>query len=169
MANIDFHGLDELRLSIQQVAELPDEVVDEMLNAAADITVEAQRAEAEKLGMYAGRTTHNNTRDTSATNFLRGQAKSYSTGATARSIKKGKVKTNAYGTRVLYITPTGSRTRGKKNPKKIRNAEIAFLNEYGTRTINARGFIRKANELSAAEATAAQAAVYDRFLKSKNL
>lgn len=154
MANIDFHGLDELRLSIRQVAELPDEVVDEMLNAAADITVEAQRAEAGKLGK-----SYRNP----------GQTKDYSTGQTRDSIQKGRVKLDKDGYRVLYITPTGSRTRGKKNPKKIRNAEIAFLNEYGTRTINARGFIRKANELSAAEATAAQAAVYDRFLKSKNL
>lgn len=154
MANINFHGLDELRLSIQQVAELPDEVIDEMLNAAADITVEAQRAEAGKLGKA-----YRNP----------GQTRDYSTGQTRGSIKKGRVKIDKEGYRVLYITPHGSRTRGEKKPKTTRNAEIAFLNEYGTKTIRARGWMRKANELSAAEATAAQATVYDRFLKTKNL
>lgn len=158
MANIDFHGLDELRLTVQDVANLPESVQDEMLNAGADIVVAAQRAEAAKLGK-----SYRNP----------GQTRDYSTGGVAASIKKGKVKIDKDGNRVLYITPSGSRTRGGKRkgkePKKTRNAEIAFLNEYGTHSIHARGWMRKANEQSAEASTAAQAAVYDRYLKSKNL
>ena len=168
MAKVEFKGIDDVVQSLQQLAELPDEVIDEMLNARADVIAEAQRAEASKLGMYATKTTHNNTRSTSATNILRGQTQSYSQGTTAKSIKKGKVKIKD-GQRVLYVTPTGSRKRGKKNPKRTKNSEIAFLNEYGTRTINARNFIRIANERSADAAVAAEFEVYSRWLESWGL
>ena len=50
-----------------------------------------------------------------------------------------------------------------------RNAEIAFINEYGKRGVPARNFIRKANEQSAAASTQAAAAVYDKYLQSKEL
>lgn len=165
MSGISFDGLDELMLSMQEVAELPESVQDEMLNAQADVVAEAQRAEAMKLSAMLYPSTHGNTRNTSATNHLPGQVRSFSTGETARSIKKGKPKTKN-GTRVIYVTPTGSRKRGKQ---RIRNAEIAFYNEYGTRTINARRFIWMANEKSAEAATEAAFNVYDKYLKSKNL
>ena len=152
MAEFSFRGLDEFTLSLKEVAELPEEVVDEMLNAGADVTAAAQRQEAEKLGKLGGYRNDSQTID-------------WSTGETARSIKKGRVKTKD-GHRVIYITPVGSRKRGKTT---TRNAEIAFLNEFGTKTIRARGFIRKANENSAEAATAAQMEVYNRYLESKNL
>ena len=147
MAKVEFKGIDEVELSFKELAALPDELIDEMLNARADVIVEAQRAEARKLGKeYRNK----------------GQAKDYSTGLTARSIQKGKVKVKD-GQRVLYITPTGSRKRGKT---VTRNAEIAFENEFGTKTIQAR---RKANEKSADAAVAAEYEVYNRFLTEKGL
>lgn len=152
MAEISFKGLDEFALSLKEVAELPDAVVDAMLNAGADVAVDAQRAEALKLGKFDG---YRN----------KGQTRDWSTGETARSIKKGKIKTKN-GTRVIYVTPTGARKRGKT---VTRNAEIAFLNEYGTKTIRARNFLRTANEKCAKQHVAAQAEVYNRWLESKNL
>ena len=140
MADLSYQGLDELILDMQAVAELPDEVVDEMLNAQADIVVQAQQEQGRAMGVA-------------------------DTGLTLRSIKKGKVKVKK-GVRVLYITPTGTRGRGAK---RIRNAEIAFVNEYGKKGQKARPFIRLANEKSAQAATQAAADVYDRFLQSKNL
>ena len=146
MAEIDFKGLDEVTLSMKDIAELPGNVIDAMLNA------DAQRSEARKLGKLGG---YRND----------GQTVDWSTGETARSIKKSRVKLKG-GQRVIYVSPTGARRRGKT---ETRNAEIAFFNEYGTKTIRARGFIRAANEKSAAATTAAQAAVYNKFLESKNL
>ena len=152
MAEIDFKGLDEVTLSMKEIAELPGDVIDAMLNAGADVVADAQRSEAQKLGKLGG---YRND----------GQTFDWSTGETARSIKKSRVKLKS-GQRVIYVSPTGTRRRGKT---ETRNAEIAFLNEYGTKTIQARGFIRKANEKCAAATTAAQAAVYNKFLESKNL
>lgn len=150
MAKVEFKGIDEIELSFEELANLPDTLIDEMLNARADVVVEAQRAEARKLG-----TEYRN----------KGQTKNYATGMTANSIRKGKIKTKD-GQRVLYITPVGSRKRGKT---VTRNAEIAFLNEFGTKTIHARHFLRKANEQSADAAVAAEFEVYSRYLKEKGL
>lgn len=148
MANFSVDGLDEFMLSMQQVAELPNDVIDDMLNAGADVAAEAQRKEAAVV--------------------LRGE---YATGTTALSIKKGKVKLHKDGYRVIYVTPTGTRKRGKRKISKTRNAEIAFVNEFGVphHGIPARPFISTANEKSAAATTAAQAEVYNKFLESKNL
>ena len=152
MAKVEFKGIDEISLSLKEIEELPDEVIDEMLNARADVIVEAQRAEARKLGKeYRNRA----------------QAKDYSTGLTARSIQKGKVKIKD-GSRVLYITPVGRR-KHSEGSKYVRNAEVAFLNEFGTRTLQARYFLRKANERSADAAVAAEYEVYSRWLESRGL
>ena len=88
------------------------------------------------------------------------------TGLTIRSIRKGKVKLDKHGNRVLYVTPVGSRIRGKK---KTSNAEIAFLNEYGTKKQKARPFMRDANERSAEAATKAAAEIYYRWQESRGL
>lgn len=142
MPKVEIDGLGELSLALKDLAELPDAVIDEMLNAQADIAAAGQREEAEK--MIVG---------------------PYVTGTTAFSIKKGKIKIKN-GQRVIYVSPTGTRKRGKKS---IRNAEIAFLNEYGTKTIHARPFIRTANERTAPEQEKAALKIYDDYLKSKGL
>lgn len=140
MAEFGVTGLDELMLSMQEIAQIPDDVVDEILNAQADVTVEAQKAAGRQMGVE-------------------------DTGITLKKLKKGRIKLRK-GQRVLYITPTGSRKRGKT---RTRNAEIAFINEFGKKGQKARPFIKLGNEKSAEAATAAGFRVYDRWLKSKNL
>ena len=143
MAEISFQGIDDLLLSMEEIAEIPVEVQDEMLIAQAEITAEAQRKAAAAYGVQ-------------------------DTGLVIRSIKPGKPKWRK-GARVIYITPTGTRIRGKRKSQKIRNAEIAFVNEYGKRGQKSRPFIRKGNEDSAKAATEAAMKIHDRFLTSKNL
>lgn len=140
MAEIGFSGLDELMLSMEEIAQIPDEVQDAMLNAQADVVTAAQKAKARAYGVQ-------------------------DTGLVISSIKKGKPKRKK-GVRVIYITPSGTRRRGKQT---VRNAEIAFINEYGDRKQRARPFIRDANEASAEATTQAGFEVYDKWLKSKNL
>lgn len=146
MAQLSFSGLDEWMLSMREIAEIPDEVQDEMLNAGADVVVAAQKQAARAMGVE-------------------------DTGFTIDSIHKGKVKVKD-GKRVIYVYPRGTRVRGtdkKGKPIRIRNAEIAFVNEYGTRNHTARPFVLQGNETSAEAATQAEAAVYNRWLESKGL
>lgn len=141
MAEFKAVGLDELALSLQEIAEIPEDIQDEMLRAQGDIVAQAQRESAQRYGIQR-------------------------TGTLIRSIKPGKVKLDKHGSRVLYVTPVGSRVRGGK---KTTNAEIAFLNEYGTRGQRARPFMRDANERSAEAATQAAADIYYRWQDSRGL
>ena len=50
-----------------------------------------------------------------------------------------------------------------------RNAEILFVNEYGKKRQKARPAVRDANEASAEATVTAQLAVYDKYLRSKDL
>lgn len=141
MAEFRAVGLDELALSLQEIAEIPEDIQDEMLRAQGNIVAQAQRESAQRYGIQR-------------------------TGTLIRSIKPGKVKLDKHGSRVLYVTPVGSRVRGGK---KTTNAEIAFLNEYGTRKQRARPFMRDANERSAEAATQAAADIYYRWQDSRGL
>ena len=140
MAEFKAGGIDELMLSLQEIASIPADVQDEMLNAQADVVVAAQQAKGRAYGVE-------------------------DTGLTLRKIGKTRVKLKK-GVRVIYVYPQGSRRRGKIT---TRNAEIAFVNEYGKRGHRARPFIRDANAESEKQTTEAAAAVFDRWLTSKNL
>lgn len=140
MAELSTQGLDGLIDDMTALMELPDETVLEMLTAEAEVVAAAQQSEAQSMGVYA-------------------------TGKTAGSIsydKKLKVKG---ASRAIYVSPKGTRGNGNKR----RNAEVAFVNEYGKAGQPARPFINTANEKSADAAVEAAAGVYDKYLKSKNL
>lgn len=143
MAEFSCNGLDGLMLSLQEIAEIPEEVQDEMLRAGAEVVAKAQREKVRAYGIYDGSSPKH----------------------VADSIKPGKVKLKK-GQRIIYVSPTGSRRRGKA---VTRNSEILFVNEYGRRGQKARPAVRDANEASAEATTAAQAEVYDKYLRSKDL
>lgn len=140
MAEFKLSGLNDLMLDMKSLAEIPDDVQSNMLNAMADVVVSAQKAKGKSLGVYR-------------------------TGLTLDSIKKSKVKKLKSGMSIT-VEPSGSRKRGKKS---VRNAEIAFVNEYGKKNQAPRPFINLANEESAEEQTNAALKVYDAWLKTKNL
>lgn len=143
MAEFSCNGLDNLMLSMQEIAEISEEVHDEMLRAGADVVAQAQREKVKAYGIYDGSSPKH----------------------VADVIKPGKVKLKK-GQRVIYVTPAGSRRRGKS---VTRNAEILFVNEYGKRGQKARPAIRDANEACAEQMVNAQMAVYDKHLRSKDL
>jgi len=144
MAGITVDGLDALMDDFVALAALPGKVAEDMLNAEADVLVQAQRAEIESR--------------------WRGP---YSQGISARSVKKGKVKPSGVG-HIIDVYPQGTRKRGKQ---QVRNAEIAFINEYGApgQGIAARPAINTANKKKEQEAVEAAEKVYHAYLDSKNL
>lgn len=103
--------------------DLPVELIDELLTAEADVIEPLIRENAKKM--------------------LSGP---YSTGLSAKSLTR---KPPGYGkdkSRQLVLVWRGTRREFIKNGKavrrkEIRNAEVAFLNEYGTRNNPPRPFI----------------------------
>jgi len=142
MAGMTVDGLDGLMDDFAALAALPDQVAEDMLNAEADVLVKAQRAEIKSR--------------------WRGP---YSQGISAKSVKKGKVKPSGIG-HSISVYPQGTRTRGKQ---RVRNAEIAFINEYGKTGQPARPAINTANKKKEQEAVEAAEKVYHAYLDSKNL
>ena len=144
MGRLTVNGLDGLMDDFAALAALPSSVVEGILDAEAEVILPAQRGEIEK--QWNG---------------------PYSLGISSKSIKKGKVKKDKDG-RSLSIYPQGTRKRGGRS---TRNAEIAFINEYGApgRHIAARPAIDTANKKKESEAIDAGERAYHAYLDSKNL
>lgn len=149
MAHMTVDGLGPLIDDLSELAALPDDVVADMLNAGADVLVQAQQKEVQQ--QWNG---------------------PYSMGISSESIQKDrKIRTTKYigvTGHSINVYPQGERKRGGKS---VRNAEIAFINEYGApkRGIAARPAIFTANEKAADEAVEAGERVYHAYLDSKNL
>lgn len=144
MAHIEISGLGELMADLDELAGLPDSVVEDMLDAGADVLAQAQRSE------------------------IRARWKGpYSLGISAESVKKGKVKRERAGSSIT-VYPRGTRER---DGKSVRNAEIAFINEFGARGrhIAPRPAIDTANKKKEKEAVEAEERVYHAYLDSKKL
>lgn len=137
----DFDALGGLIGSLGELATLPDAVQDRMLGAMADIVVAKQKSKAAAMGVQ----------DTGGM-----------ISAIAADKKVIRSATGAY----VRVYPGGTRRRGKT---VTRNAEIAFVNEYGKRGQPGRPFIAEANEECADEVAAAGMRVLADYLSSKNL
>lgn len=144
MARMEVDGADALIEDLENLAKLPYEVVGNVLDAMADVVLSAQRDEVSR--QWNG---------------------PYSEHISAESIKKTGIKKELDGCSVS-IYPQGTRTRGKR---KVRNGEIAFINEYGApkRGIAARPAIKTATTKKEQEAVEAGERVYHAYLDSKNL
>lgn len=89
MATFSFDGVGDLMLSMQQIAEIPEDVQAEMLNTEADIVLNAIKAKGEAYGVHR-------------------------TGETLAHIRKGKVKRDKDGNLCVYITFNGKNAKGTR-------------------------------------------------------
>ena len=125
-----------VNFNVLSMANIPNGVMDAMLNAGADVLAERQKVVGERMGVHK-------------------------TGVTLDSIKKapktGATKDGWY----IDVYPDGINADGN------RNAEVAFVNEYGARGRDGRPFMQIANEESAAETTAAAAKILHEWQESQ--
>lgn len=140
MAKLSVNGLDDLMLSLEEIAAIPDDVASAMLDAEAQVVEEAQIAEGKAMGVY-------------------------DTGQTLASIRRGRIKKGRDGTRQVYVTPQGINDKGERNAAVAFINEYGVP----SRKIPPRPFIATANEKAADPAVAEAKKIYDEFLKSKNL
>lgn len=110
--------MDELNAAFNRIGSVPGEVTTRALNDMAAIAAKEIRLSGESMGVYDPE---------SPVHIL-------------DKIKPAKAKLTADGG-YQDITFAGTRVRGNK---RVRNAEIAFINEYGKRNQPARPFIGKA-------------------------
>lgn len=118
MARLEIQGMDELSEALRRIGEVPPEVKTRALGSMADIAAAGIKRSGEAMGV----------RDPESSVHV------------LDKISKSKAKITAEGG-YQDITFSGSRTRGAT---KTRNAEIAFVNEYGKRGQPARPFIGQA-------------------------
>lgn len=115
MASLELTGFEDLEDAFRRISEIPFEVTAEALDAMAEVAADKIRSTGESMGV----------RDPESDVHI------------LDKIKPRKAKKTEYGGYEM-ISFTGTRTRGKT---RTRNAEIAFVNEYGKRGQPARPFI----------------------------
>ena len=115
MATLELTGFEDLEDAFRRISEIPFEVTAEALDAMAEVAADKIRSTGESMGV----------RDPESDVHI------------LDNIKPRKAKKTEYGGYEM-ISFTGTRTRGKT---RTRNAEIAFVNEYGKRGQPARPFI----------------------------
>ena len=118
MAKLKISGLDDLNAAFAKISNIPFEVTGEALKEMADIAASEIKSSGETYGV----------RDPESDVHI------------LDKIKPSKPKQTNDGGR-CNVNFSGTR---KRNGKRVRNAEIAYVNEYGKRGQPARPFIKKA-------------------------
>ena len=118
MATLEVFGFDDLNDAFNRIADIPFEVTAEALTQMADVAADKIKSSGESMGV----------RDPESSVHI------------LDNIKPAKPKQTPGGGR-CDITFSGTRTR---HGIKTRNAEIAFINEYGKRGQDARPFVKTA-------------------------
>lgn len=139
MARLVYSGTADLVSDLNTVLRIPDYIKNEMLYVGAEVIAEKQKQNAPA-----------------------------NTGKLRESIIISKIKTNPGGG-TATIAFDGIHHVSKKNGREARNAEVAYVNEYGKKGQTATQFIRRSNEQAAGPAAEAAAKVYSEWLDERNL
>ena len=115
MATLEIQGFEDLESAFKRISDIPWEVTEEALGQMATVAAGKIKATGESMGV----------RDPESNVHI------------LDKIKLAKAKKTMTGGE-LAITFSGTRTRRKI---ETRNAEIAFVNEYGKRGQKARPFV----------------------------
>ena len=118
MAKLEMNGIDGLQNAMNRIGEIPWPVTEQALDGMAKVAAAEIKSTGESMGV----------RDEESDVHI------------LDHITTKKAKQTDDGGRE-QITFDGTRRRGKKT---TRNAEIAFVNEYGKKNQSARPFIRTA-------------------------
>ena len=168
MARFNATGIQGLALSMTEFAAIPDDVVEEMLDAAARVVVRYHKAEIRSLGLVRS-------------GKLAGSIEAHKKAGSARNDFKRYVLVYPTGRHHIYqsrvVTKTYKRSKSGRTyttgggTKVATNGEVGFVQEYGVprRKYKGTGWMSRANDEASEEMTNAEFAVYDRWLKSLNL
>lgn len=139
MAEFSTTGLEDVIEAFSRREQATVEAVPKMLKAGADVLVEAQKAEAQAMGLHE-------------------------TGGFVKSIKATAVKGNDTE-KYVDVYPQGRAKHGndrKGDKSNVRNATIGFVAEYGTSSQQARPYMTVANEKAHEKVIDAELEVWER-------
>lgn len=168
MAQFNAEGIDGLMLSLQEFAEIPDNIVEEMLDAAGNVVVQAHKKSLQSLGLVDTQKLMNSIQAHSKVGKKDGVRKRYvlvyPTGKHGSRNRKKVTKTYKRSKHGRTYTVGGDTV-------DVTNSEVGFIHEYGAprKGIPAKQWMKKANEACAEQMVSAEFAVYDRWLRSKDL
>lgn len=131
------NGLDSLLDDFADIAEMPDEIAEEILNEQGDIAIRETTRTGRSMGVYRA-----------------------GSGETLGSLKKSR-PAHLNGTHSIKVEFAGRNRHGE------RNATVAFINEYGKTNQPARPFVATALEKAEEELNNAAKAAVDKYLKKK--
>ena len=129
MASLELQGFEDLEDAFRRISEIPFDVTAEALDGMAEVAMDKIRSTGESMGV----------RDPDSNVHILDKLK--------KASRAKKTETGGY----LNISFSGIRKRGNTT---TRNAEIAFVNEYGKKGQPARPFIGTAMSRSEDEITA---------------
>ena len=124
MAKLELTGFDDLLDAFTRLGDVPGEILDKTLTAMEEVAADKIKASGESMGVRDGANDGVHILD---------------------KIKMNRPKRTDTGG-YADVTFSGSRTRSGKS---TRNAEIAFINEFGKRSQQARPFVGQAMEQNA--------------------
>lgn len=141
MPAFSFYGTEDLAAAFKKMSNIPNDVKAKAMTAAGNIVAEEQRRVGEEKGI----------RDPESNAHILDKIK----------VNKPKIEENGAS---VTITFSGSRKRGRTS---TRNAEIAFINEFGKRGQPARPFISVANKKAQERALDAAADVIHDYIEKQ--
>ena len=140
MASFKVSGIDELCNAMAKVQNIPNNIITDMLQAMGEVAKKAIESYARAKGIVG-------------------------TGLTIASIKIKRPKITPTGGQTA-VTFEGSRTRVNTT---TRNAEIAFINEFGKRGQPARPFIKEAIDKEGDKIGDAGTEIFNKWLETNGL
>lgn len=170
MAKFDTMGLDALMIDLDEIGDIPDEVIDEMLEAGGEIIANAHREALQSMGLV--RT--GKLRD-SVTVYKKGTNLNGGTGIDTKYVlvyPEGehhtyRKKSGTYTRKGL--AKAGKKTRHGHRYDKTTNQDVAFIHEFGGHGNTPTQWMRETNEKHAGEAVEAEDAVFRKWQASHNL
>lgn len=161
MASFKVQGLGELIIDMEAFAKIPGDVLDEMLYAGAEPVVKAQEAQYREDGLV------------DKGNLAPSPAPAVHTGLKQEG-RSLDVYPQGINHKVTAASDSAGTTKKRHTRKKggsydVSNAEVGFINEFGTKDRPATQTIRKATEKSADEAVRKEEEVYNNWLDSIGL
>lgn len=168
MAKLQITGFEEAIDLLDHIANMPDEIIDEMLIAGGEVAAEALRYSTLKEGVfdtgqvYDSITLGKPRKDKTIGVYFKGLRAGASAPATKPRKSGAPKEVTTEAEAQAYIDNLKSQSVRVRS----RNADVAFINEYGApdKNIPARQFVRKAQEDAAEPATEAATRVFDEYM-----